>query len=93
MRKKTKATPKVKPISQRKVSTNKLVYEPPSETFDVVFPLTLKFMEGKEEKVCYFQCQEHLDKYLIRSGLKPKEYKVSKTVPKIKDILDFLNEK
>jgi hypothetical protein len=49
-------------------------------------------MEGKDEKVCYFQCQEHLDKYLNRSGLKPKDYKVSKTVPKIKDILDFLND-
>lgn len=92
MRKKTNKTTKVKPIAQRKTNLNKLVIEEPVEAFDVMFPLTLKFKEGKEEKVCYFQCQEHLDKYLLRSKMKPKDYTVTKTQPKVKDIFDLLEE-
>lgn len=93
MRKKTNKTAKVKPINQRKSNNNRLKpVEAPVDPFHVMLPLTLKYYEGKEEKVCYFQCQEHLDKYLSRYKLKPNTYKVTKTQPKVKDIFDLLEE-
>lgn len=91
MRKK-KPVPKVKPVSQRKESTNKLIYEEPTLSFHETFPLTLKHFEGKEEKVCYFQCQQHLEKYVLRNKLKTKDYRATKTQPKMKNILELLDE-
>ena len=40
------------------------------------FPIKLVHPEGKNKKICWFQCQDHLDKYLERSKLTPKEYEV-----------------
>ena len=37
------------------------------------FPWRLDF----EKTVCHFECEEHLQKYLDRYKLKPKEYQVS----------------
>ena len=37
------------------------------------FPWRLEF----EKTICHFQCEEHLQKYLDRYRLKPKEYQVS----------------
>jgi hypothetical protein len=87
-----KTTTKVKPISQRKERLNNPVYEDPILPFHETFPITLRHFEGKDEKVCYFQCQEHLNKYVARNGLKPKDYKQSKTQPKVKNILELLEE-
>lgn len=92
MRKKQKKQTKVKPINQRKTSLNKLVFEEPVESFEIMFPLTLKHKDGKEDKVCYFQCQEHLDKYIERYKIKSKDYCISKTQPKAKDIFELLSE-
>lgn len=91
MRKKRQQPQKIKPVSQRKVSTNTFV-DPPVEPFHIMLPLTLRYQDGKDEKVCYFQCQEHLDKYIERYKLKPKTYTVTKTQPKAKNILDLLDE-
>ena len=57
--------------------------EKPEELpFHLVFPLTLEHDDGKDTKVCYFQCKEHLDKYVKR--YKIKNPKVTKTVPRKK---------
>lgn len=57
--------------------------EKPEELpFHLVFPLTLEHDDGKDTKVCYFQCKEHLDKYVKR--YKIKNPKVTKTVPRNK---------
>lgn len=40
------------------------------------FPIKLVHAEGKNKKTCWFQSQNHLDKYLERSKLKPKDYEV-----------------
>lgn len=92
MRKKPNRAAKVKPINQRKSNNRLQPVEAPVDPFHIMLPLTLKYFEGKEEKVCYFQCQEHLDKYLARYNLKPNSYKVTKTQPKVKDIFDLLEE-
>lgn len=40
------------------------------------FPIKLVHAEGNTKKTCWFQNQNHLDKYLSRNKLKPKDYEV-----------------
>jgi hypothetical protein len=40
------------------------------------FPIRLEFGEKKNNTICHFQCQEHLDKYLERSKLDKKTIKL-----------------
>jgi hypothetical protein len=37
-----------------------------------IFRLDLK--EGKDIRVCWFECREHVDKFIKRHKLKSKEY-------------------
>jgi hypothetical protein len=75
---------KVKPTSKRKlpdkIKTENHYDLPP---FHISFPLTLDLVNDPEKRKCFFQCKEHLDTYLKRHNLKKKDYKVSKTSPKI----------
>ena len=49
--------------------------------FHEVFPIkfTHKQKETKEMKVCYFQCEEHMKKYIKKYSLKKSWYKITKT--------------
>lgn len=38
------------------------------------FPFRLDLKEGKENRVCWFECQEHVNRYLSRHKLKKKDY-------------------
>lgn len=38
------------------------------------FPFRLEYKEGKSNKVCWFDCQDNLNKYIDRHKLKKKEY-------------------
>jgi hypothetical protein len=40
------------------------------------FPIKLQIKDGKYNLVCYFQCKEHLDKYLERFKLDKKTIKI-----------------
>jgi hypothetical protein len=40
------------------------------------FPYKLQYNEGKDKKVCYFECKEHLDKYLVRHKIKKKDVNI-----------------
>jgi hypothetical protein len=42
-----------------------------------MFPVRLEHKDGKTKKVCHFQCVEHLEKYVTRHHLTPKECKVA----------------
>lgn len=59
-------------------------------TTDSLFPyekftFRLEYKENKTPKICYFECQEHLDKYLNRHNLKKKDVKIDlKSPPKKK---------
>jgi hypothetical protein len=53
-----------------------------SEPFHEVFPYTLKHLKSDDKKVCYFQCEEHMKKYIERSNLNKKEYKIESTEPR-----------
>jgi hypothetical protein len=74
---KKKKPVKVKPQSKRQPPKEQVIFETPS--FHECFPLTLVHKDGKEEKVCYFVCQEHLDKYITRYKLNKKDYTISDT--------------
>lgn len=37
------------------------------------FPIRLEYQDGKEHKICWFQCQNHLDKHLTRYKIKAKD--------------------
>ena len=78
---KKKKPVKVKPQSQRKTREEPVVSleTPPFHEF---FPLTLSYKEGKDAKICYFVCQEHLKKYLDRYKIKKGSYSVTKTKPR-----------
>lgn len=41
------------------------------------FPYRLELKEGKDKKdkrICWFECQEHVDRFLKRHNLKKKDY-------------------
>lgn len=37
------------------------------------FPIRLEYQDGKEHKICWFQCQNHLDKHLTRYKINTKD--------------------
>jgi len=47
--------------------------------FHIAFPITLKYKEGKVEKVCYFSCKEHLQSHITRHKLKKDQVTITKT--------------
>jgi hypothetical protein len=38
------------------------------------FTFRLEVKEGKDNKVCWFECQEHVNRFLDRHKLKKKDY-------------------
>ena len=38
------------------------------------FPFRLELNEGKDKRVCWFECEEHVDRFLKRHKLKKKDY-------------------
>ena len=38
------------------------------------FPYRFELKEGKDKRVCWFECQEHVDRFLKRQNLKKKDY-------------------
>ena len=38
------------------------------------FPYRLDLIDGKDKRVCWFECQEHVDRFLKRQNLKKKDY-------------------
>lgn len=41
-----------------------------------MFPIKLTHMEGTNKKICWFQSENHLNEYIVRTKLKPKDYEV-----------------
>ena len=57
--------------------------EIPVEPFHIMFPIKLTHKDGKDEKVCYFMCKEHLQSYVKRYKLKKDQVKIETTPPRI----------
>ena len=45
------------------------------------FPIRLEHKDAKEKRICWFECEEHLNKYLKRHNLKKKDIKIETCVP------------
>ena len=80
MRKRKNSTPRVKASPKTSVE---YVYENLSP-FHEAFPIKVTHQDGKEEKICYFACEEHLESYLKRCKLKKNQIKKEKTPPEKK---------
>lgn len=79
--------PKSRKTQTKKIKAPKLVRRVEEEfsfalPFHETFPFTLKHLKSTDKKVCYFECKEHMDKYIERSKMTKKEYKIEKTQPK-----------
>jgi hypothetical protein len=47
----------------------------PDEKFPYeTFPFRLDVKENKEKRVCWFECKEHVDKFVKRHKLKKTDY-------------------
>lgn len=50
------------------------------------FPIRIEHKDGNDKKTCWFQCQNHLDKYVTRSKLKKSDYTVEYEDPRLKPV-------
>ena len=41
------------------------------------FPFRLEYKDGKDSRICHFQCEEHRTKHIKRYGLKKNKYNTS----------------
>lgn len=67
----------------KRVTSTKQKEEIPVEPFHIMFPIKLIHKDGKDEKVCYFMCKEHLQSYIKRYKLKKDQVKIENTPPRI----------
>jgi len=50
------------------------------------FPIRIQHIDRTDKKTCWFQCHDHLDKYLTRNKLGPKDYTVEYQDPRLKPV-------
>jgi hypothetical protein len=50
------------------------------------FPIRIEHMDRKDKKTCWFQCHDHLDKYLTRNKLKISDILVEYEDPRLKPV-------
>lgn len=77
MRKRRNLNTRIKPPSH---TTQEVDYNLPP--FHETFPIKLIYKDGKEDKICYFMCKEHLQSYINRHKLKKNQVKIEKTPPR-----------
>ena len=76
--KKPSSTPVKKP-SVRKTATKKPTFKrkelPIGELHPFsAFPFRLEYQDGKDQRICHFQCEEHRDKHIARYTLRKGNY-------------------
>jgi len=69
----TKSTPKPKATTEPKPKPLKVKEDFPH----IGFPYRLEYMEDKDKKICFFQCENHMDKHITRHKLNRKTCKIS----------------
>ena len=72
--KKPTTTPK-KPRQRVQQRNLKERFYPPQEMHPFpTFPYRLEYQDGKDTRVCHFECEEHRDKHIKRYGLRKNQY-------------------
>ncbi|NDB57799.1 hypothetical protein EB001_05080 [bacterium] len=64
------------------VVKNKINPALPIGAFHQMFPVMLKYAEDKTTKTCYFQCEEHLEKHIMRHKLDRLKLTIGQTEPR-----------
>jgi hypothetical protein len=77
---KRKSKTKIKSNSKPQINTASEVLN--TLPFHETFPITLTYKKDKDNRVCYFQCEEHLQSYLTRYKLTKSMYSITKTKPR-----------
>ena len=83
--KKPTTTPKAKAKTSKTPSTRQKTTAPgklkprkklpPEEMHPFpTFPYRLEYQDGKDTRVCHFECEEHRDKHIKRYGLRKNQY-------------------
>ena len=78
--KKPSSTPAKKPTA-RKTATKKPTFKrkdlPISELHPFsAFPFRLEYQDGKDKRVCHFECEQHRDKHIARYKLRKGSYAI-----------------
>ena len=78
--KKPSSTPAKKPLV-RKTATKKPTFKrkelPIGELHPFsAFPFRLEYQDGKDKRVCHFECEEHRDKHIARYKLRKGSYAI-----------------
>jgi hypothetical protein len=72
VKKKVSATPKRKAKPKAKVKRKELPIED-RHPFSS-FPFRLEYIDGKENRICHFECEEHRTKHIQRYKLRKGSY-------------------
>lgn len=70
---KPKSTPQTTSQSVPKSNTAKVKEDFPH----IGFPYRLEYMDGADKRICFFQCENHMEKHLVRHKLNRKTCKIS----------------
>jgi|SaaInlV_120m_DNA_3_1039746.scaffolds.fasta_scaffold37197_2 hypothetical protein len=65
--------PKSKKVKPKQLSKEEM--HPFSE-----FPFRLEYTDGKDHRICHFQCEEHLQKHIKRYRLRKNKYKLNTNI-------------
>ena len=71
--KKPTTTPKAKAKNSAKKPKRKVLSPEEMHPF-LTFPYRLEYQDGKDTRVCHFECEEHRDKHIKRYGLRKNQY-------------------
>lgn len=72
----SKTTPKPK-TTKPKVATQPKTSKVKEDFPHLGFPYRLEYMEGADKRICFFQCENHMEKHLVRHKLNRKTCKIS----------------
>ena len=76
VKKKVTTTPKPKPKAKSKAKSKTKRKELPIEDRHPFssFPFRLEYIDGKENRICHFECEEHRTKHIQRYKLRKGSY-------------------
>ena len=76
VKKKVTTTPKPKPKAKSKAKAKTKRKELPIEDRHPFssFPFRLEYIDGKENRICHFECEEHRTKHIQRYKLRKGSY-------------------
>lgn len=66
-----------KPVSKSTAEPKEKSLKEKEQFPHIGFPYRLEYMEDKDKKICFFQCENHMEKHITRHKLNRKTCKIS----------------